>query len=253
MSAQNNQSGNVLFLVLIGIAMFAALSYTVANMMNSGDATYVTEEKANLYAGEILDYARKVRETVQYLKISNDCDDTEISFENNVVSGYTNANAPSDKSCHVFDSDGGGLQYLTPDEKWLDTALSAEDLYGVTHFPEGNCVKGVASEDTGADQVHGFCDASTDYVDMLHSVLYLNKQVCEAINRQLHGSSNVFFDRNHSIGEKKWDGAINTLGLEIADTAGEIEGQMAMCIQSGTPNFFPEPNSYHFYQVLIPR
>ena len=41
--------------------------------------------------------------------LHNGCDDTQISFQNGITSGYVNPNAPSDGSCNVFDPRGGGV------------------------------------------------------------------------------------------------------------------------------------------------
>ena len=57
-SSYNNRQkerGSVLFYILIGVVLFAALSYTVSGMMRGGDATMITEERSRLLAGEILD------------------------------------------------------------------------------------------------------------------------------------------------------------------------------------------------------
>lgn len=54
-SSQNyrkGERGNVLIYILIAIALFAALSYTVGNMMRGGNADMIDEENASLYAGK---------------------------------------------------------------------------------------------------------------------------------------------------------------------------------------------------------
>lgn len=132
---RTKEYGNVLFIILIAVALFGALSFTVGNMMRGGTSS-ISNEQARIAAGEILQYAQAVRETVQMLRISNGCNDDEISFENDTVTGYTNANAPTDNSCHVFHLDGGGLSYRTPPagitENWLFTGANIVDQVGTT-------------------------------------------------------------------------------------------------------------------------
>ena len=52
-----------------------------------------------------------LRRLFNHLQI-NGCTDSEISFEQAVVSGYSNANSPTDNSCHVFHVNGGGLRLI---------------------------------------------------------------------------------------------------------------------------------------------
>ncbi|MGB0719547.1 MAG: hypothetical protein ACPGRX_03685 [Bdellovibrionales bacterium] len=124
---KKNERGSALFLILIGVALFAALSYVVGGMLRSGDTSALTGEKAKLHASEIMDYGRAVRQAVQELRI-NGCADTDISFENPVESGYTNG---SNTACQVFHSAGGGFNWVRPSDAlndgsaWLFTADNA--------------------------------------------------------------------------------------------------------------------------------
>jgi hypothetical protein len=62
-----------------------------------------------------MDYAGSIRRSILDMKASNGCSPEEISFESSnwsPASLYDNANAPSDKSCHVFDFNGGGIPWV---------------------------------------------------------------------------------------------------------------------------------------------
>lgn len=72
----------------------------------------ITGEQASLAATEIIDFSAAIKRAVRELQISG-CSDTEISFENNEISDYTNTNAPIDKSCHIFHPNGGALRMLS--------------------------------------------------------------------------------------------------------------------------------------------
>ena len=61
----NSQKGSVLVIILVAVALFAALSYTVANMMRGG--AEIGSEKAGIYASEILTYAQSVGEAVKII------------------------------------------------------------------------------------------------------------------------------------------------------------------------------------------
>jgi hypothetical protein len=104
-------SGNVLFLILIAVALFAALSYAVTSSTRSGGGD-ASGEKAALAASQILQYASSIETAVVRVQVGSSCAPTQISFANPVsASGsidYTNPTAPPDFRCHVFSPQGGG-------------------------------------------------------------------------------------------------------------------------------------------------
>ena len=53
---KNNQSGNVLFYILIGVALLAALSFAVTHT-SRGTLSHLTREQSNLLATEIIEYS----------------------------------------------------------------------------------------------------------------------------------------------------------------------------------------------------
>jgi len=104
--------GNALFLVLVAVALFAALSYAIT--LSGRGARTMGKETAILAGAQAAQYAGLMERTITRLRISSGCTASTISFENNVVAGYENASAPADKSCHVFDPAGGGMTFLKP-------------------------------------------------------------------------------------------------------------------------------------------
>ena len=99
--------GNVLFLILIAVVLFAALSYAVTQSSRgtgNGDS-----EQRKLDASAILNYTTSIANAVNRLKMINGCGELEISFDNPLDTGYTNPNSPADRSCHIFDPNGGGV------------------------------------------------------------------------------------------------------------------------------------------------
>jgi hypothetical protein len=113
----NRNSGNVLFLILLAVALFAALSYAVTQSNRSG-GNDISDEDARLVASQITQYATLMEQTVTRLRLSNGCRDTQISFAADSDGDgdwydtgdlYHNPNAPSDFRCHVFHSDGGAI------------------------------------------------------------------------------------------------------------------------------------------------
>lgn len=120
-----HQSGNALFLILIAVALFAALSYAVTQSGRSGGS--IDRETRELAASRLMQYAASMKTTIMRLRLSG-CDLTEISFERAPFDGsdtyYYHANSPTDLSCHVFSLENGGE---TP---WEKQDMQGENVYG---------------------------------------------------------------------------------------------------------------------------
>lgn len=124
-SRQASQGGNVLFYILIAIALIVALTFAVASS-NRGSMQQVNEEKARILADDLLQYGNVMSNAVAQLRLRG-CKDTEISFEHGGV--QANSNAPADKTCHVFDTAGGGVTFrLFPEMGSTATAFRTGTL-----------------------------------------------------------------------------------------------------------------------------
>jgi len=225
------EKGSVIFIILIAIALFATLSYVVAYIMRSGNPETISEQKSKLYAGELLDSGRQFRQAVQNIRISGGCMDTEISFENSVVAGYTNAGAPSDNSCHVFDADGGALT-------WIDPSTDSND--------------GSQWVFTGMANVKEVGDDTN--VDLLMVLPGVKQVVCEEVNDILKMGLSAIPVDGDDLDETKFTGsytATDTISGDIgvpACPANDLCGQMAGCFREETAG-----QRYIFYQVLMAR
>jgi hypothetical protein len=78
------ERGNVMFYILIAVALLAALIFAVAQS-GRGNIQQVSEEKARLFATEIIQYTGTMANGVAQLRLRG-VRDTEISFDNPVVS-----------------------------------------------------------------------------------------------------------------------------------------------------------------------
>ncbi len=146
-----SESGNVIFFILIGVALFAALTMAITET-NKGGGDSIDDEQARVRATEIMEYGSDMATAISRLRL-NGCSQTQISFENHTAGGYENAFAPSDESCHVFSLNGGGMRYQPYDN------MIITGNYVITH---------IKSDDT---------DLILD--------LQTTKNTCEAINELL--------------------------------------------------------------------
>lgn len=115
------QRGNILFLILLAVVLFAALSYAVTSSMRGGGKDGGSES-ANLKAAQIIQYATLIEASWQRLRLRG-CGIDQISFEHPDATAagllYANSRAPSNKSCHMFDPAGGGVTYQSFEDDFL--------------------------------------------------------------------------------------------------------------------------------------
>lgn len=170
------RSGNVLFLILLAVALFAALSYAVTQSSRSGGKD-ISDEDARLVASQILQATAQIRAGIDRLRLINGCRHNQISFQDdeNHGSHYDNVNAPDDQSCHLFYPDGAGIILHQVTEDWLapytgqpsyDTRWNFRNIDAT----EAHQVVGVGTDDQG---------------EAVMQITYPSLKVCEAINSML--------------------------------------------------------------------
>lgn len=125
----DTQSGNVFVIIFIAVVLFGALGFTFSKSANKGTGN-LTKQQAKVAAQDILNYARLVEGAVDRVR-RNGCSETEISFDYNVGSVYFNSNSPPDKSCHIFDDNGGKIERIEK-PKSIDSSILISNYQFVT-------------------------------------------------------------------------------------------------------------------------
>lgn len=228
----NAESGNVFVFVVLGIVLFAALMFVVSRGMTESPGA-LSDKKIKLAISDILDYAQKIERTVEKLQ-GRSISENDLSFENPVVAGYTNASC-ADSGCKVFDPAGGGLSYLKPDENWLDLAANPNRDWVFANAD--------AYQDIGTT-----CPANS-CVDLALILWPIKRELCMAINDQLGidnpgGSPPTDAD----IAGGQFTGSFN-----YAQTVGDEAGGAAFKGKD-TGCFTQDANGVHFfYHILIAR
>lgn len=223
------QSGNVLFLILIAVALFAALSYAATTSFRSSGGS-ASSETTVVKGTEVAQYGGLLKSAILRLLVPNTCDPTEISFEGPPFDGsdanYVNPGSPANFSCHVFHPNGGRVARMPPPQ---DVNDGRDWAYIETRV-----------RDVGPDQ--GACAASCN--DIVLVLGGLSKAVCEDINKKLEGSTAIVQqDDGADYEDKKYIGSFTT-GADI-DGAG-VNSKHDLCIQDAN-------GVYYYYSVLIPR
>lgn len=236
--------------VLLGIVLFAALTYTFSRTNRT--AAKISFEDAQLNAQKILSYAEKLNGAVQTISLQNSCLASQISFENTTIAGYANATSPANKKCHVFDSAGGGMTYEAPPAVALDTAAAALAL--TVPFPAGNLVgQYVFAGDVCLDGVSTgpLATCATDGLqneELLLILPWVSLEVCTVINQILGNTAAIMQDSGGGFDSTKFTGTYAD-GFALGN-AGFTTYPIG-CYKStnaGSPGA-----GYHFYYTLISR
>jgi hypothetical protein len=247
-SIHPGQTGNAMIYVLIAVALFTALSFTVSRTTKTSGN--LSMEKATLAAQQIISYAEKINGAVQNLMLQNSCLGTQISFENATMAGYTNAAAPANKKCHIFDLAGGGMNFEMPDGDALDTVAAAASafpagaLVGNYFFTGKVCVDNVGSGPVATCATDGLSNE-----ELLLILPWVSQSVCTAINTILKNSAAILQDNDGSFDNTKFTGtyadgfAIGRAGFTTYPNG---------CYQSTAAGSSPGVG-YHFYYTLLAR
>lgn len=240
-----NEDGSAIIWILIAVGLFAALGFAFSSSSRTS-TSLLTSAEAESYANQIIAYGNEVKSAVKRLRLRG-CDNTEISFENNIVAGYTNANAPTNKSCHVFNIAGGGLQYKQPSNNWIDSSFSGSDIYNEWIASGVPTVPKIGQKTCSSPS--GSCSDLTIFLP------YTTKEVCIKINDALgvNNPSGEPWDEVDGIclhDTNRFSGSYGTGGCGINGHA-TVNGKNSACIKTLMET--PSTNGYVFYTVLIAR
>ena len=157
------EQGNALFLILIAVALFAALSYAVTQSGRSGGG--VDKEKTTILAAELVQQAGAIRTRVQRIYLTGEA--STFLFDE---SAY---NSGAD-SVGIFNIAEGGIPAPIPSAEIYDTSLGAmTNLFGWNMVDSRLKVNGVDEGTSARDQFLRLSD--------------VDPAVCAEINNKLYG------------------------------------------------------------------
>ena len=175
-SNSKNQDGNVLFLILIAVALFAALSYAVTQSTRSGGGS-TTNETAGINAAQTTQYPSGVRTAVVRMIIGG-IDASNMEF--NPSSDFNNLSAPK---FGVFHPQGGGATHVQ-----APGAVMQNGGLGTWYFNPEFEVVNIGTSSGGAD-------AGNEYLALLPGI---TEALCTRINSDLGISGDTVLNSDAS-------------------------------------------------------
>ena len=159
MSNEKRQSGNALFLILIAVALFAALSYAITQSGRGGGT--ISREQVTIAAAQMTQFSSSIHAVVQRMAITG----TPVA---DMVYDLDMTQAPcsvTPQNC-VFSPSGGGATYIDPPPNTGTT-------WNFAPVNQGNYIKDVGTNTdlTGTE--------STVFLQLL------SEPLCRAINKGL--------------------------------------------------------------------
>lgn len=192
--ASMSQRGNVLFLILIAVALFAALSYAVTKSSSGGGS--IAQETLMFRAQRFVDFGDRVRVGVLRMSVSQGIDIETIDFGQNATG--TNA---------LFAPEGGGVAWMDPPQESYDGAGPYSWNF---EKPSNNWgASGVGTDVSGSGGEAFIWIYNIDY------------DVCAAINKLLGMAQDVPVDNT-------------TGTLSGGNTMGVTPGEWAFCYKEGS-------------------
>lgn len=231
---RSNERGNVLFYILIAVALIAALSFAVSqNGRNSTKA--ISEERAKLFASEIIEYANNIGNAVSQLRLRG-VDEDELCFDDSRwgANDYDHAGC-SDNFNRIFNIEGAGITWSEAPAEAMDSTAAPDNLW---HIYGDNEIQDIGTT----------CGAA-GCADLVLITDELDEIVCKNLNGLLGVTDkNATPPTDTDIGETRYIGAFS-FSQVIGDEAGgaSLAGKSAGCFRNTTDS------KYVFYKVLIAR
>ncbi|MCK6417776.1 MAG: hypothetical protein L6Q57_02410 [Alphaproteobacteria bacterium] len=221
------QNGNILVYLLIAISLLAGLSFAVTQ---SGrvSPSQITEEKARLFASEIIEYTQAVANAVTQLRLRGVAE-TSLCFDADGWPGGVSYNyaACATVGNKIFSESGGGLTMKPIPTEALSPTTNANGYYLITG---GNAVNNIGTSDP----------------ELVILAPGLDQSVCVRINKLLNVSN------SSTPPDDGADEDLNPFQGSFATNATIGSGTALNGIKTGC--YYSLPNDWNiFYAVLLTR
>lgn len=220
-----DQSGNMLIIILIAIALLAAL--TAAIQGSSGSHESIDSELLIIRASQVRQHAGELERGVYYV-MQNGVSENDLRFAHPLApAAYGDLPSDDDPTDQVFSKDGGGAHYKVPSGDINDG--SSWEFFGQTALPN------VGSDE--ADLVAVLPNVNEDFCDIINESLGYDERPRDTAVCIKASDSNRFGDN------VQFSDSPNTTEEDSFSITPAKEG----CVQC------VNDNSYHYFHVLMGR
>ncbi len=233
---RRSESGNVLFLILIAVVLFAALSYAVTQSTRSGGGDASSETNL-VNSAQITQYPASIKTAITRMNVS-------LSISPDLLEFNTPATlaALTDPTYGVFHPSGGGGTYAqAPNDVMVSAGTNPT---GIWKFNSENEVHNIGTSAGAATSTVGTADVIAFLPD-------IKKAICDKINSELGISgttvetatidvATLMINSNAGIG-----GGGGSIGFTGGATG--LAGQPQGCYRAGAAGM------YVYYAVLVER
>lgn len=222
----SNESGNALFLILIAVALFAALSYAITQSGRGGGN--VTQQTALITAGQVTEQPADVRSATTRM----------------ILTGITGTSIVFDASAsvnNVFDTvtGGGGATNVPPPTGACNSAADCAAWVYVPAYTNAS-THGYFILGVGSGGVNG-----SDAMALLKGTSGVSDQVCQAIQKGLGFTVSTPPTLAQTVAMTAADAAAQTVGYNaagnaatIADAGSTLSNQDFACVKDNGVNAY---------------
>ena len=250
---RKGESGNVLFLILIAVALFAALSYAVTQSTRSG-SNDSDREQSLISSAQITQYPAGVRTSMVRMILGGiDSDSLYFNPPSDFGSGLdiddTDGNTQDEEQA-VFHPAGGGAPYQLAQPDVMSGNAQGEWLF---------------TDQWEVTQIGSTIAGSPNGNDVLALLPGISRSLCQRINEEYGISAGTDGDNDGVPAGPTTDPVLATHGMivanapgfsanEAATIAGDFTGQPYGCYDRDDGDATTTPtNHYIYYHVLLER
>mgnify|MGYP000669093785 CR=1 FL=1 len=235
-----NQKGNALFLILIAVALFAALSYAITQSGRGGAG--IDKEKATLAAAQLMQYGGDLQIALQRMRVVGNVDIEQLDFrtaqrlenDGDDYPAYANTLCTTD-DCQVFNNSGGGVAYIS-----FEAFAAPPAGYGADVIAPGHSLFYIA-------QVDGI---GTDAPEIMLRIPALDRVVCQEVNAKVGLPAAPTFslagETEYQMQGTPTAGLASSDSWVFGDDNDDLDGAYAFCIETAT-------GQWDFFHVLVIR
>lgn len=235
--AHDSQSGNVLWFILLAVALLGFLTIVISRIGSSVEQSGNIEQ-TRVRASALLRYGKSVETAVSQL-LSQGISENNLDFSA-IGASYNNPNC-TETSCKIFQMEGGGINYRKPSEILGDANFSENWV-----ISSGNRIGGLG------------CD---DPTDECRDLILLVKGLPDTLCKQINSIMNIQNPAGAPPQQQNIDDATPFTGSYSASGANYIlggtnatnESPQVASKSSGCVTKFSGTSSNYFYDVLLAR